>query len=367
MKLKALYAALCGAFLRMHALTPGFENPQQPSAVSETFTPDQLIAGRYPLITAQGAILTGAAALQRGSVLGQVMLASAAVAIGIVATGTITFSAQPAAGDTVTVNGTVVTFKAAGTILTGNQVAIGADLTHTVDALLDFLSASADTNINKMTYTAGGDVITCTSIAGGTAGNAYTLAKSSVGIAISGANLTGGTANTGNGVLAMDGSTPILANAGAGVYAVKCTVAGANSATFRVTSPKGDVLGDMAFNGSGAVASFADRLKFTITDGSADFVVGDLFNINVLTATGKWKLSVPGALDGSQIPSGILADYADASAVDVGCAVYLAGEFNANALTTDPGWEPSALVAAMRPYNIYVRTALGAAGTLINQ
>ena len=51
--------------------------------------------------------------------------------------------------------------------------------------------------------------------------------------------------------------------------------AGTNSATFRVTDPMGKVLGDVVYSGSGASATFANRIKFAITDGSTDFVVGD--------------------------------------------------------------------------------------------
>jgi hypothetical protein len=68
--LKLLMAAF--GWSRLYAIPPGYENPQQPMAVSETFVPDQLIAGRFPLVTMQNVTLTGGAALNRGSVLGQV-------------------------------------------------------------------------------------------------------------------------------------------------------------------------------------------------------------------------------------------------------------------------------------------------------
>jgi hypothetical protein len=47
-----------------------------------------------------------------------------------VASGTITFSAQPAANSTITINGTVFTFVAASP--TGNQILIGGSLTATL-------------------------------------------------------------------------------------------------------------------------------------------------------------------------------------------------------------------------------------------
>ena len=123
--------------------------------------------------------------------------------------------------------------------------------------------------------------------------------------------------NTGNGTITMDGTTPVLANALAGIYTARCTVAGTNSATFRITGPKGDVLGDAAFSGSGASLSFADRIKFTITDGATDFIVGDGFDITVASGTNKWVPCVGTALDGSQNPGAVNYARVDATSADV--------------------------------------------------
>lgn len=106
-------------------------------------------------------------------------------------------------------------------------------------------------------------------------------------------------ANTGNGTCVVDATTPGLANVQIGVYQIRCTVAAANAATFRVTDPKGDVLGDVSFSGSGASATFADQIKFAITDGATDFVVGDGFDITVLPGVVYKPLNFSGA-DGSQ-------------------------------------------------------------------
>lgn len=107
------------------------------------------------------------------------------------ATGFINLTANPTALDTITVNGTVVTFETTGA--TGNQVNLGASVTATLAALLTFLNGSTDVNISKMTYVSDGvGKIYCTSILTGTAGNAYTLAKSSTNITVSAATLSGG-------------------------------------------------------------------------------------------------------------------------------------------------------------------------------
>ena len=108
------------------------------------------------------------------------------------AIGDIVFAGQPAANDTVTLNGTVVTFKASGA--TGNQVNIGADDVATAAALVAFANASADVNISKISWSAPGAGLTVYGVAkvAGAAGDAYTLAESGLETSVSGANLTGG-------------------------------------------------------------------------------------------------------------------------------------------------------------------------------
>ncbi len=117
---------------------------------------------------------------------------SLAAAGGAFATGTLTQAGQPSANDTVTINGTAVTFVASGA--TGNQVNIAGTAALTWAALLAFLQASADTQLAKFTYVlTSATVITATSKAQGTPGNAYTLAKSGTNLSVSGANFAGGT------------------------------------------------------------------------------------------------------------------------------------------------------------------------------
>jgi len=116
--------------------------------------------------------------------------------------------------------------------------------------------------------------------------------------------------NTGNGVLTLDATTPVLSNATPGVYAVRCITAAANGGTFRVERPDGVVIGDVAVGGT-----FADGVKFAIADGATDFVAGDGFDITVAEGS---KLYVPcnlTAIDGSQTPAAILKDWTDASGV----------------------------------------------------
>jgi hypothetical protein len=106
------------------------------------------------------------------------------------ASGTLTFSAQPAANSTVTLNGTVWTFVASGA--SGNQTNIGANLAATLTALATNLNASSDTAIDDATYSASATALTVTSKSWG-GGNAYTLAAQAASNATrSGATLAGG-------------------------------------------------------------------------------------------------------------------------------------------------------------------------------
>jgi phage tail sheath gpL-like len=106
------------------------------------------------------------------------------------AVGTVTFSANPAPSDTLTLNGSAVTFVSA--LTSGLQVLIGSTLAATLANLLAFLQASADTQLVKFTYSIVGSVLNLTAVTRGTGGNSLTLAKSSTAIAVSGATLSGG-------------------------------------------------------------------------------------------------------------------------------------------------------------------------------
>jgi hypothetical protein len=113
------------------------------------------------------------------------------------ATGSIAFSANPANTGTVTINGTLFTFKTSP--VTATEVQIGADLADTVSNLVIALNASADPNVTPATYSANLDLntLTVTHDTIGTAGNTFTLAASSSPASngtVSSATLSGGAA-----------------------------------------------------------------------------------------------------------------------------------------------------------------------------
>lgn len=111
----------------------------------------------------------------------------------MVASGSITFSAQPAVNSTLTINGTAFTFVASGAV--GNQVNIGANLAATMTALAVALNASVVTGVALATYTGTATALTMVFDVLGSTGNTFTLlasiAPASNGT-VSAATLTGG-------------------------------------------------------------------------------------------------------------------------------------------------------------------------------
>ena len=117
---------------------------------------------------------------------------SGSTGAGAAATGTLTFNGQPSANDSFTLGGTAITFVASSPI--GNQVVIGSTEAITIQNFLTFIQQSLDTNISKCTYVMNSaNVIGITDKTPGTAGNSFTLAKSGTNLAVSAADLSGGT------------------------------------------------------------------------------------------------------------------------------------------------------------------------------
>lgn len=126
--------------------------------------------------------------------LARIMPGSTVIASGgAYATGNVTLTvAAPSADETVTINGIVFTFKAAP--VAQNEVLIGTDHQDSGDNLADAINDSIDPLVSRITASSNGaGVVTITADDYGTAGNAITLAKSGTNIAVSGANLAGGT------------------------------------------------------------------------------------------------------------------------------------------------------------------------------
>jgi hypothetical protein len=106
------------------------------------------------------------------------------------AAGGVAFSVQPLAGQTLTLNGSAVTFVAAGAI--GLQVNIGGTLAVTVASLMSLLTSSLDAQLVKFKYVQAGNGVTISAATAGAAGNSLTLATNVTGAALTGATLAGG-------------------------------------------------------------------------------------------------------------------------------------------------------------------------------
>ena len=129
---------------------------------------------------------------------------------GVQATGTITFSGQPAANDTITVAGHLFTFV---TVIVGaDQIVLGTDLPTTIRNAVRVLSSSSDAKVTQASYTATATTILIAAYKSGVAGNAFALAKSGTATTVSGATLTGGTDNTGRRFVS------VQSGAGIGLY-----------------------------------------------------------------------------------------------------------------------------------------------------
>lgn len=113
------------------------------------------------------------------------------------------------AADTLTVNGTALTFVAASP--SGHQILVGPTAAATAANLQTFLAASSDSNIIEGTYSTAGTVTTVTAADPGTAGNSFTLVKSSSHISLSGATLAGGTVPSSVGYATAGSGTDISA------------------------------------------------------------------------------------------------------------------------------------------------------------
>lgn len=119
------------------------------------------------------------------------------------ASGTITFTGQPADGETVTIGGTTYTFKT--TLSAAYQVKIGATANETADNLRRAINDAGVEGTNygtgtdphpTVTATVSTNVVTVTAKVKGAAGNSIALSKTSANITLSGANLSGGVDGT---------------------------------------------------------------------------------------------------------------------------------------------------------------------------
>lgn len=107
------------------------------------------------------------------------------------ATGTIVFGSVASAGDTVTVNGTVFTFRATPSVQ--NEIALGTTPATSATNLYTALNNTLTGSVTNATYAnATPGTVSVTYAYLGATGNSFTLAKTGSSCTVSGTNLTGG-------------------------------------------------------------------------------------------------------------------------------------------------------------------------------
>ncbi len=110
----------------------------------------------------------------------------------VAATGTIDFSNQPSANDTITINGVEFTFVDSSPA--GDEILIGGTVIQTLDNVTARLNASMDNDVDDATYSrpTGTQRLLITHDTAGTAGNTFTLAENASVATVSDATLEGG-------------------------------------------------------------------------------------------------------------------------------------------------------------------------------
>jgi flagellar hook-associated protein 1 FlgK len=113
------------------------------------------------------------------------------------ASGSVTFSSNPALNDTIILNGVTYTFV--DTSSANTNVKRGATVGETINNLVNVLNSSTNTSISAATYSAASSTLNIKFDKAGTSGNSYSLNVSGSTVAsASGSTLSGGTDATGD-------------------------------------------------------------------------------------------------------------------------------------------------------------------------
>ncbi|MFQ5510198.1 MAG: head decoration protein [Leptospirillia bacterium] len=79
-----------------------------------------------------------------------------------------------------------------------------------------------------------------------------------------------------------------------------------------------------------------------------------------ITGSGEYVLSLAAALDGSEVPVAVLVADTNATTGATVAGIYLAGEFNENAITFGAGHTAASVKDALRNLNIYLKSPVPA-------
>lgn len=103
---------------------------------------------------------------------------------------------------------------------------------------------------------------------------------------------------------------------------------------------------------------FADDVPYThitglLLDQNADLKRGTV--LGRITANGKWTVSTTAAIDGSQVPRGVLAFDVPDPGADFATAIYDQGSFVSEKLIYGAGHSAATVEAALRAASINIR------------
>jgi len=138
--------------------------------------------------------------------------------------------------------------------------------------------------------------------------------------------------NTGTGTL---NNATALRSAAPGTYAIRASKSG-TSLGFDAIGPDGTAIGSTVAGQSGAW-TFSGPIAFTITAGDKTFTAGDGFDVTVTAPVDAYRLSEAASLDGSALPTLVLAQDTDATKGPVETIAYRDGALRVEALILGEG------------------------------
>lgn len=171
-------------------------------------------------------------------------------------------------------------------------------------------------------------------------------ATATAGTPVSG---TGGTVGNGavTAVSADDGAMP-------GKWLLECTVTGGTgTGKFKVIRPDGSQDGILTV---GTPYNGTNSINASVADGANDWLVGDVIPITVSYDADEltYKLSAAAATDGSQIPSYVLMQDADATSGAIEAMVYETADLVESALTLGAGHTIESIREGLRVKGIVI-------------
>lgn len=176
-----------------------------------------------------------------------------------------------------------------------------------------------------------------TALPTGNVGTAYKSSHINFTIA-NGGTMTSGDSYT---VVVSAGGTPVLVGTGSGTVSSLSLGKNAVNGTYRVRLQATSATAQFAVEGPNGVvgmgnvatAFVSDHVNFTLANGGT-MTLGDYFNIIVANGTGYASLYDPLAVDGTQVPYGVITHAADASSTTAAVNAFVRlGEVKRDALT----------------------------------